>query len=224
MNSLLQLLFPISCLICGQSGCDLCSSCGLKITRNDRGLVLDGLRVQAAALYGDELARISLLAKEKNNLLARIILVELLLESFGELTRPLRGSLSFTLIPIPSRPAANRKRGYQHSLLLARALASTIAKEDAHRIVVKEALRVNRKTADQTTLNQIEREKNLAGAFSLMASPGRALIASPIDLVILIDDLVTSGSSIREGQRALKEAGITPFGALCAGVSPRLFS
>ncbi len=79
---------------------------------------------------------------------------------------------------------------------------------------------MNRKVSDQTNLNKQEREHNVQGAYSV-----RKLnrIQEQADL-FLVDDVVTTGSSVREGIRTLREAGVRPLGVLAAGVSPRLFS
>ena len=223
MDSLLHLLFPTSCLICESSGQNLCHNCDSKIIRNDLPFTVESIKVHSAAFYGDELARVILLAKEKNNLAARNYLAELVVHSFMEATHEIEGSLTILLIPIPSRSVANRKRGFRHSHLLAKSVASLIKRCSSHEVTVRELLKVNRRTADQSGLNRAQRHENLAGAFSFQGSFQSNGGARARELVFLIDDLVTSGISMREGLRALKGAGIAPFGALTAGVSPRVF-
>ena len=224
MDSLLQLLFPTTCLICEASGQNLCQGCDSKIIRNFTSFKVESTKVHSAAFYGDELARVILLAKEKNNLAARNFLAELVVHSFMRATRELEGSQTILLIPIPSRSVANRKRGFRHSHLLAKRVACLIERHSSHLVTVRESLKVNRRTADQSGLNRAQRDKNLVGAFSFQGSSQSTGGAGAGKLVFLIDDLVTSGISIREGLHALKEAGINPFGALSAGVSPRVFS
>ena len=223
MDSLLQLLFPTSCLICERSGQNLCQGCDLKIIRNSLSFMVESTKVHSAAFYGDELARVILLAKEKNNLAARNFLAELVVHSFMQATREKEGSLTILLIPIPSRSVANRKRGFRHSHLLAKTVASQIERHSSHQVTVRELLKVNRRTADQSGLNRAQRDENLTGAYSIQGSFQSNGALKAVEKVFLIDDLVTSGISIREGLRALKEAGIAPFGALTAGISPRVF-
>jgi predicted amidophosphoribosyltransferase len=79
---------------------------------------------------------------------------------------------------------------------------------------------VNRKIADQTNLNRSEREHNVHGAYSV-ADLNRRIDQAAL---FLVDDVVTTGSSVREGVRTLRQAGVRPLGVLAAGVSPRLFS
>jgi predicted amidophosphoribosyltransferase len=219
VGSLTQLLFPSSCIICGSSGLELCSLCDKKIIRNRQPLKLDGIRVYSAAYYGDELAKVIVLAKEKNNLVARNFLVKLLVQSFMEVATGAAEPSGFTLVPIPSRRAANRKRGFRHCKLLAQGIAQAVKGRCPGGVRVEELLTVNRRTADQSALSNPGRFSNISGAYSLV--PFKAI---ELGSILLVDDLVTSGSSMREGLRSLKEAGIAPFGALSAGVSHRVFS
>jgi predicted amidophosphoribosyltransferase len=87
-------------------------------------------------------------------------------------------------------------------------------------VSIQELLVVNRKVADQTNLNREQRERNVQGAYAVTKTSD---LAEQADLY-LIDDLLTTGSSVREGIRALRQAGLRPTGVLTAGVSPRLFS
>ncbi len=230
MREILQLLFPLTCLLCSgySSGADVCGSCYLKIAPTIRYRNSGGIGYWAGADYGDALAQIILLAKEENNSSARNFLAELVVQSFMAASQQFdtRDSL---LIPIPSSKAANRTRGFRHAFLLARAAATKIDKSALGNIEVRELLKVNRRIADQSNLNKGERIKNLSGAYSIVnqktanrkiegesAFKGRS--------IFLIDDLVTTGSSTREGLRAFHAAGFTAHGVLSAGVSPRVFS
>jgi len=224
MSSIMQLLFPSSCLLCQSLGEGLCASCDLKILRQRERLRLRESDLWAAAHYGDELAQIILLAKEKNNSIARNFLVTLLVETFVRATKDFTEPFATTLIPIPSSRSANRKRGYRHSFLLAKGLAARVASNSPHQVDVLEVLRVNRRIADQSNLSKSERVKNLAGAYSVRVGLPSDNGVKGRSVVFLIDDLVTSGTSMREGLRALQEAGIAPNAVLSAGVGARVFS
>ncbi len=224
MNSLLQLLFPTACLLCALPDSALCSLCESKISRVTGRREIAGTPLWAGAYYGEELAQLILLAKEENNQPARNYLAGLLVETFmGTKTNPIQSPVA-TFIPIPSSPLANRKRGFRHSYLLARRAAALIERSSSQTVAVIEALGVNRKIADQSNLNRAERTRNISGAYSVVSRHiPRSFLLAP-EPIFLIDDLVTSGSSIREGLRALQEHGIAPSGVLAAGVSPRVFS
>ena len=220
MDSLVQLLFPPSCLICAVAGSDICAQCNRKIIRNTNRIEIDGVRLWAAALYGDEMAQIILQAKEKNNAPARNFLVRLLVESVMDALTNSKSAADLILVPVPSRPSANRQRGYRHAYLLAKGLAKELKRLKIGEVAVQEILRVNRATVDQSNLNRSERERNLRGAYS----PRRLGDFRSNEMAgcsfFLVDDLVTSGASAREGLRALRAGGIEVTALLAAGVSP----
>ena len=219
MHEILQLLFPSQCLICKHPGIDLCSSCDLKIARHLQVRYVDGFPTIAAAYYGEELSKLILLAKEQNNQAARRFLAKLLCESFDRVPVSRSGSHLIALVPIPSSSRANRKRGYRHGLLLAREAARQLGGSKAKRVVAVELLRVDRPIADQSTLDRQQRAVNISGAYSLSPKATRQMEELWGADIYLIDDLTTSGSSIREGLRALNSAGFAPQAALLTGVS-----
>jgi ComF family protein len=98
------------------------------------------------------------------------------------------------LAPVPLHPKRIKNRGFNQSLLLARAFAGAP--------VAREALIRTRHTAPQVGLNPKERQDNVKGAFSV-TDPARVKGKS----VLLIDDLYTTGSTVKECARVLRKAG-----------------
>jgi predicted amidophosphoribosyltransferase len=218
---ILQLLFPVSCLVCDSPGTQLCTFCHRAIGPAIRYREFGGIKYWAGADYGVELAKVILLAKEQNNSPAREFLADLIVQTF------LAASMEFNIknslfIPIPSSRAANRTRGFRHALLLARVAAKKIQKIGAAAIEVRELLQVNRPIADQSNLNRSERIRNLSGAYSVKNRTKDRDFEPGLRSIFLIDDLVTTGSSTREGLRALHGSGFVPHGVLSAGVSPEV--
>jgi len=111
------------------------------------------------------------------------------------------------LIPIPLGRARLRRRGYNQSLWLARALA-------AHwRLPVLAQLLVRtRDTATQTALTPGARQANVAGAFAVQTGVLRG--RSPL---VLVDDVFTTGSTLAEAARALEASGFTTISAVTFG-------
>ncbi len=97
------------------------------------------------------------------------------------------------IIPVPLHPQRLRDRGYNQALMLAERLAG---QWDVP--VWRELLRRNRRTQPQTVLVKKERRKNVRGAFSYC---GRPLDGKRI---LLVDDVLTSGSTVNECARVLK--------------------
>ena len=102
------------------------------------------------------------------------------------------------LVAAPSSKQANRARGYAP----AKVIAETLGRRWS--ISTIEA-RLGREVADQAGLTGEQRRKNLAGAFVL----GRSLAGKS---VWLVDDIVTTGSTLVELASACRAAGATVLG------------
>lgn len=116
-----------------------------------------------------------------------------------------------TLVPVPSRKSSNRLRG--------RDFLHTIVKEisAAESLDCASVLIHNRRVVDQTKLSAEKRHRNLEGAFDLR--PGARGEIKENSNVILIDDLITTGTSLTEARRALEARRIKVIGAVTAATS-----
>ncbi len=75
-------------------------------------------------------------------------------------------------------------------------------------------LRSRRPVQDQAGLGEVERAANLAGSMRCLGSAG----PGP---VVIVDDVLTTGSTVREAQRALEEAGVVPVGVATVAATRR---
>ena len=107
------------------------------------------------------------------------------------------------LLPLPLSPQRLRNRGFHQTLLLARALAPN--KVDAQLL-----LRV-RDTPAQSSLGRVQRLDNLQGAFAL--APQRQLQVQG-KRVVLLDDVMTTGTTLHTAATVLREAGAAHITAL----------
>jgi len=98
---------------------------------------------------------------------------------------------------VPMTPAKVKERGYNQSELLAKAAARWLGMEHAPGLLIK-----TRAMPAQHGLSREERQANVAGAFAV-ADPGRAAGRR----IILCDDTCTTGFTLRDAARALREAG-----------------
>ena len=100
------------------------------------------------------------------------------------------------LVPVPMTPRAVRRRGFHPSATIARLVAKHLKIRTNETMVTK-----RRETKRQSTLTHRERALNISGAFEVRQQPvGRTKL-------VLIDDVVTTGSTVAELARILKQAG-----------------
>lgn len=121
------------------------------------------------------------------------------------------------LVPVPSRPAAVRARGRDHVGELARVAARTATALGTEAVAVP-ALRLARPTRDQSGLSSPDRAANLAGALAVrLAALGRLRGGR----VVVVDDLVTTGSTLAEAARALRAVGVEPVAVATVAATRR---
>jgi len=112
------------------------------------------------------------------------------------------------LVPVPSRPAVVRSRGHDPVRRMARAAARQL-RGSRHRVRVHELLEQRGEVHDQAGLSAGERSANLTGSMAVRAPAREALARTggPCSLV-LCDDVLTTGATAREAQRALEDSGL----------------
>lgn len=101
------------------------------------------------------------------------------------------------LVPVPLHPYRLLRRGYNQAALLCRDLSNHLDDIPWH-----EALRRVRATATQSALPAERRGRNVRGAFRIKQLPG------PPKFVALVDDVMTTGSTLDECARVLRAAGV----------------
>lgn len=104
------------------------------------------------------------------------------------------------LVPLPLSKERLRERGYNQTVLIARATQAHLPHLSVHgSLLVK-----NRHTQPQTSLPRRERLTNLAGAFAI------GVHTLPFDTpLVVFDDITTTGTTLAEASRTLKSAGFT---------------
>lgn len=215
---ILDLLFPPRCAHCGRQGQEggrLCVDCRAQISRlvppwcprcglpqpssdpcrtcQSHPLPFAGIR--SAAWYSGPLRPAIHAFKYKNARDLAEPLAGLLHTAWHSLSNP-----PDALIPVPLHAARERERGYNQSLLLARALQRQVDVPVAHDLVVR-----TRRTVPQVTLHAHERQHNVSQAFALsgQASPSRIMGRH----FVLIDDVCTTGATLAACAAPLQDAG-----------------
>ena len=207
-------VFPTRCLLCGARGSgdrDLCDGCAADLPRNRVCCSRCALPLKlAAALCGECLKReppfastfapfeyahpLDLLLvrlKFARNLAAGRVLAQLALDAFAESNV----AVPQAIVPVPLHRERLRERGYNQALEVARPLARTLD------IPLRELLARSRATSPQSDLDARARRRNLRGAFAPVTTDLPAHVA-------LVDDVMTTGTTVRECARTLRRAGV----------------
>lgn len=126
-----------------------------------------------------------------------------LLKIFSELLKDFSSSVELTgydmVVPVPLDSARERERGFNQAFIIAQMLKRT-RKEIA--LPIFKVLKKRKKTPPQSQLKRRERLVNLEGAFSIKK---RGSLRGKY--VLLVDDIFTTGSTMNECAKILKEGG-----------------
>lgn len=110
------------------------------------------------------------------------------------------GGHKLLIVPIPITFSRHLERGYNQSALIARAIVALFPEDvDYDETVLTRSAFTQSQTKART---RAERAKNILGAFE--ASCTENIIDRDI---LIIDDVITTGSTIREAARVLRAAG-----------------
>ena len=113
------------------------------------------------------------------------------------------------VIPMPLSSARMRQRGFNQAFEMARHLAP-------EKVRAQWLLRI-RDTVPQSSLGRAERQNNVAQAFALDPLQAAQLAGRRL---VLVDDVMTSGASLRAAARALRQAGATHITAIVLARTP----
>jgi ComF family protein len=214
LNNIQKLIYPHRCLLCGAPGegeRDLCPACHAELPHNpvacrlcalplsalEEGLCGSCLKrpppLDASTIpfrYAPPLDHLLLGLKFNQQLLNGRLLGGLLADAIAAGG----GELPDAILPVPLHPARLRERGYNQALELARPVAKRFGIPLLTGCVVRQ-----KATAAQSSLEREARRRNIKGAF---------VVAGELpSSIAIIDDVVTTGSTVSELARALRRAG-----------------
>ena len=106
------------------------------------------------------------------------------------------------IIPVPLHKSRLVNRGFNQSLEIARPVAKALKLTIDTKLVDRK-----RRTSAQTDLNASQRRKNVKNCFEIVTQK-----AINYDHVVIIDDVVTTGSTINELAKQLKRSGVNKVG------------
>ena len=210
-EELKQLLFPVHCFGCKALGLEICSKCRRHWNSHFYIQKIEDLTVYSSIKYSPIARSILLNAKENSVELADELIIQALLNCLKRLpTNVLRHAI---LMPIPGSKRAIRKRGRDFILDISNELSLRSG------IPIKTGMKVKRTLLDQSGLSSIDRKRNIYGAFEYQHL-GEQIENSKV--VLIVDDLVTTGSTLLEAKRALNSSGISNIRAITACMAQTL--
>lgn len=232
IHSGVKLLYPPRCLMCGsegRDGMDLCEHCYQLLPFNQTACIACALplppntsegavcgRCQKKPPYYDEAFSVFsyqqpvvwLIQQLKfNEKLAQARLLGELLAVSGGIER-IEVDENVCILPVPLFKKRLGQRGFNQSIELVRALS----KKTGWPMELQRIQRV-RETSAQTGLDAKARRKNIRGAFAVV----EPLLQKH---VVIVDDVVTTGSTVNELSRVLKKAGVERVTVLSLARAP----
>ena len=173
----------------------------------------DSVPTFSTVAYDGEISTVVIKAKEERNRIARDLLAQAITRSLVSLREAIYTN-QYLLVPIPSSKQAIKRRGesFLHPIMN-RVIELDCQSKTDNRIVGQwaELLSYRKKVRDQATLTSLERHENLRSAFKVSR-----FLDCP---VILVDDVVTTGATLKNAIDALRERKMTVLGAVTACAS-----
>ncbi|WP_205305084.1 phosphoribosyltransferase family protein [Nocardioides sp. 616] len=212
-DAVLDLVLGSSCLGCARPGRMVCPDCALTLPVGGRVSwptpTPPGLATPwAAGEYAGLLRALVVGHKEDGRFSLGRPLGEALAGAVRTASRSWPAGEEVVLVPVPSRPGVARARGDDPTGRMVRIAARTL-RAGGRRTRVAGLLRSHRGVRDQSMLDARERAANLALSMHCPSAGVRRLAAGPGPCrVVLCDDVLTTGATAREAQRALESVGL----------------
>jgi predicted amidophosphoribosyltransferase len=202
---LIDLVLPVTCVCCGRPGSVWCDQCrpAAELVRTE---LANGVRVVSTAEYGGPVRTALLAFKERGNRALVLPLAAMLAHAVDGLADPAHRTV---LVAVPSRRSAARVRGGDH---LARLVRQVVRAGDFE---AAPALVLTGRVHDSAGLTTAERMANLNGR--IRARPP----ANGVRQAVMVDDIVTTGATLIEANRALTAAGWSVLGGATIAATRR---
>ena len=225
-GSIFSFIFPPSCLACTAplppGTRDLCSVCLGKLSHAQEGDAIFRRTCQALSVGGFIDGLVAPYYFEKEGPLQQVIHLlkyggmtvagNFLGAAIGsELRTRIHDFRSVVIVPVPLHRVKLRERGFNQSEIIARG----IARQTGARLAASIVSRVIH-TRSQTTLDSIQRARNVEGVFKIRK---RNIGVLQGETVLLVDDVITTGATIRSCAMALRPSGVQSIIACAAALA-----
>jgi ComF family protein len=157
-------------------------------------------------VYGHPIDLLVTRFKFGRNLAAGRVLAQLWLDEY----RSTQSEMPDAIVPVPLHRSRLRERGFNQALELAEPLSAALGIP-----LRSDWLARSRATAAQSDLDAVARRRNLRGAFDVTN------VSAVPSHVALVDDVMTTGTTVRECARVLRGTGIARVDVWAIARAPR---
>ena len=209
LDTILSIVFPAKCILCKKAGVDLCLECLREAPSAERE---SAEWIFPLYDYRSPVIKKSLwLLKYKGKRRLANVFAEILYEKILEELSELSVMENFTepiLIPIPLSPKRYRERGYNQAELICEEIIKVNNLRHGVDAKLNFSLEKNvlikpKDTEHQARIkDRLTRLKNMTGSFAVKNAE---LIKNKN--IILIDDILTTGATLSEAKKVLKQSG-----------------
>lgn len=202
INTILNVIFPSICVICGEKDVDLCTKCLTSFPPAERESPNWIFSIYDYA-HPDVRKSIKLLKYKNRKKLSKTfaeIMYPRILEELSDLFI-LENFRNVLLIPIPLSRKRIRERGFNQSELICRELIK-LNQEKTFKLIKNVLIKPKDGIHQAHIKNRQQRLKNIQGSFILK---NKNLIQGKN--IILIDDIATTGATLAEARKTLQQGG-----------------
>lgn len=198
LSSLVSILLPSYCFSCRKVGPVLCKTCSLtiipcvKIENTSFGRVISAFRydgVVKKSIRGGKFFSVRAILED--------VVRSVPEDMWGTTVSWMRTDQTWVVMPIPLHKTRLKERGFNQADVIGVHIAQKLDIPFHNRLLVRV-----KKTLQQATLTRRDRMRNVRNAFESVQD-----VAVPYG-VILVDDVWTTGSTMKEAAKTLYSAGV----------------